>query len=686
MIKDRVIQLVALLVMVVCAVGATGLIRAMNIERRELQLGADTQIDERVPPEYALLAQLGSFRGIAVNALWYQLEMQKRDGKFFEANTLSRWITKLQPRFPQVWAFMAWNMAYNISVKTKTPQERWDWVNKGIRLLREEGIPNNPNAIRLYRELGWILFHKVGGRTDDMHNYYKTQLAKEWHTLLGGDVEYLTPEAYEQRFGLIAEMTRTYFVSSRTEALVGEPSSETLTRFRAQNGDVGTLLDMLDELGFEPDPRALRAIGEILMYRQYYSWTQIDTLDDDRLSDDARKVIPLIKSVDQQRYEALRNATPEQRRNGQVAMPLWQAMSEALLPFLRAQTLIREYNMDPRFMHELIQQFGPVDWRAAAGQSLYWYAMGVERAYDKRDRTKIDQINTDRGIIHSLQSLFREGSLSFDPLGGPWKIGSVSGEPNIHFIASYEQAMQNAKDRAIDVDWGVGNDTTYEAGHENFLHDAIRAAYLYDPDPSRTMARELYDKVRQLYWKQGQVQGTWQDDYNLTLDDFVMTTMIEDLSMQQVPIMFIESQIAAAFLQGWGLNRPGVFRTRMELARKAHVKAQQDREGGDNPNAMQHRRALAPFNDMALNTYIRIMVNPGPSLLAKRRVYGNSQIQLRLLAYDRIINPLRQQAYAEGLKPDIMFPAPAGLEEYRAFQRQQIEQGGSPQRNTVERQ
>ena len=38
--------------------------------------------------------------------------------------------------------------------------------------------------MRLYRELSWIFFHKVGRWSDDMHWYYKRQLAMEWQLLL----------------------------------------------------------------------------------------------------------------------------------------------------------------------------------------------------------------------------------------------------------------------------------------------------------------------------------------------------------------------------------------------------------------------------------------------------------------------------------------------------------------------
>jgi hypothetical protein len=89
-----------------------------------------------------------------------------------------------------VWAFNAWNMAYNISVTLRTPEERWRWVKNGIELLRDRGIPRNPRNTQMYRELAWIFFHKVGDFLDDQHWYYKLQLALMMEDILGPGPEH----------------------------------------------------------------------------------------------------------------------------------------------------------------------------------------------------------------------------------------------------------------------------------------------------------------------------------------------------------------------------------------------------------------------------------------------------------------------------------------------------------------
>ncbi|MEM7754721.1 MAG: hypothetical protein AAF297_03695, partial [Planctomycetota bacterium] len=156
---------------------------ASSVGRYELGY-ADTAT-ESDRPEVAAGIAMGAFRGLFVNFLWIRANDLKEDGKFHESVELARAITKLQPRFPRVWAFHAWNLAYNISVATQTPEERWNWVSAGINLLRTEGIPANPNDLTLHRELGWIFMHKIGGYTDDSNQYYKRKLAQEWTAVLG---------------------------------------------------------------------------------------------------------------------------------------------------------------------------------------------------------------------------------------------------------------------------------------------------------------------------------------------------------------------------------------------------------------------------------------------------------------------------------------------------------------------
>jgi hypothetical protein len=129
---------------------------------------------------------LGGFRGLIANALWIRASDLQQEDKFFEQVQLSSWITKLEPHIPTVWYYQAWNMTYNISVKFPDPNDRWRWVQRGIELLRDDGLRYNPKEALLYRELAWFYQHKIGQNLDDAHFLYKFKLGHEMERALGG--------------------------------------------------------------------------------------------------------------------------------------------------------------------------------------------------------------------------------------------------------------------------------------------------------------------------------------------------------------------------------------------------------------------------------------------------------------------------------------------------------------------
>ena len=157
----------------------------MNAIRRAERL-IDTDVYENVPPVVAFTTvALGGFRGLVADWLWLRSMAMQEEGNYFEMFQLASWIVKLQPRFTGATAFLAWNMAYNISVNFTGFDDRWRWVQAGIQLIRDEGLVYNPGDPELFRELGWIYQHKIGKDLDDANRYYKTEMAKDMIKVLG---------------------------------------------------------------------------------------------------------------------------------------------------------------------------------------------------------------------------------------------------------------------------------------------------------------------------------------------------------------------------------------------------------------------------------------------------------------------------------------------------------------------
>jgi len=161
--------------------------RRLNHDRIGMGITRGEPLGNTAPPVLVFTTvALGGFRGLIANALWVRAADLQEQDKYFEKVQLADWITKLQPHFTTVWVHQAWDMAYNISIKFSDPRDRWQWVQRGIELLRDEALKYNPDEPLIYRELGWIFQHKIGQDLDDAHKYFKSEWAREMDQVMAG--------------------------------------------------------------------------------------------------------------------------------------------------------------------------------------------------------------------------------------------------------------------------------------------------------------------------------------------------------------------------------------------------------------------------------------------------------------------------------------------------------------------
>ncbi len=107
------------------------------------------------------LALLGGARGIAANVLWTRAEELKREQDWDRMATTVDLITKLQPHFLSVWTFQGWNLAYNVSVEWDAPEDKYEWIKKGIKFL-QDGVKKNKKSPDLLWDTAWTYYHKLG--------------------------------------------------------------------------------------------------------------------------------------------------------------------------------------------------------------------------------------------------------------------------------------------------------------------------------------------------------------------------------------------------------------------------------------------------------------------------------------------------------------------------------------------
>lgn len=165
--------------------GASGVARKLDASVKANHLRFTGEIKNAPVLVTFTTVALGSFRGLVADLLWLRAGALQEKQNYFEMVQLARWITDLQPTFSGATAYLAWNMAYNISVTCSNHEERWRWVNEGVRLIRDQALEYNPEDPILYKDLAWIFQHKLGNVLDDANLLYKNRLAIQMMNITG---------------------------------------------------------------------------------------------------------------------------------------------------------------------------------------------------------------------------------------------------------------------------------------------------------------------------------------------------------------------------------------------------------------------------------------------------------------------------------------------------------------------
>lgn len=462
----RLRDIITLLICILVAIGLyiiAGLqLDPINRQRQDMDLIIDQP--ENIPPSLAFATiATGAFRGLVVDVLWMRADKLKEEGQFFDARQLAEWITILQPRFASVWVFQAWNMAYNISVAIPAtqPDQRWRWVRNGYELLRDEAITKYKlNDIEIYHEIARIFQHKMGGLSDDVHKYYKLQLALMMEPLLNSEDNqlYRTDNGY---YDALAEAPTDW------QTIMAEPN-------------VASLVEALQsaDSAFADEETFARTYLSLRENSQRFDPAAAQAIDDFRGSEALKK------------FDL----------------------------FAKAYELINTWKLDPALMRELNLTYGPIDytdpnkhlpldWRHPDTHAIYWAVKGLRvAAQDPTREIEIGETNTDRIVSHSLQNLFRSGKLYIHDVPLPARSGRIIEEPqemiigkevflrpDLRFLEPYNK-LTLANIEKYKEDKG-----TYESmqnGHRNFLKNAVLLIY---QTGHKALAQRVYSEMRKRY-------------------------------------------------------------------------------------------------------------------------------------------------------------------------------------------
>ena len=455
-LRDKIICFVCIVLAVGLFIGAGVQLDSINRQRQDLNLIIDTP--ENIPPSlvFATIAT-GAFRGLIVDILWMRADKLKEEGQFFDAKQLAEWITILQPRFASVWEFHAWNMAYNISVAIPEtqPDQRWQWVRNGYELIRDQAIDKYKlKNITLFRELGRIFQHKIGGVSDDAHKYYKLQLALSMEPLLG--------PADNQYFDALAEAPLSW------QEMSTDPNMASLIK----------ALKSADET-FSDDNEF---VSNYLSLRQ-----------------NSQRFVPAAgQAIDNFRGTETLNKFDI---------------------FAKAWQLRKVWKLDPVLMREVNRYCGPIDftdpnthlpldWRHPDSHAIYWAVKGLKILAEEEDR-EIDatETNADRIVFHSLQDLFRNGTIfiyelqlpptSQDSPEEPQEriLKEVFLRPDLRMFEPYNTSVLTTLEKYKEAG-DEQRTVSLQNGHRNMLKNAVNSFYYAG---HKRQAQKIYTQLRQLY-------------------------------------------------------------------------------------------------------------------------------------------------------------------------------------------
>lgn len=589
-------------------------------------------------PELGLLTAIpGGLRVLGVNMLWIRSQDLHQAGRHYDASQMAEMICMLQPYQPGVWAFHAWNMAWNISVTCQSPQQRWKWVYNGVELLRDRGIVYNPRSLTLYKELSWIFFSKMGGMLDDRHLSYKERWAGMMQALLGAP-----PFDDSLKLSLAEE---TNLVIDVFRKIAQAPLDKTPERQGSNTIQKDKLAELLKTPAIDAYAKLLAQKGIAVDQTLLSACNQFSL---DYSFECMRVVPPALNTKDKKEISQLIND------------PKFAEARDKMLAFVRAQILWNTYRMDPSFMLKLMEKYGiPLDWRHTMAHGLYWAERGM--AVCKIDDPRgMGALNNARNVLNSLKTLTATGLITMRTRPGRPLYPAYNESADLRYIEPtnqqhltyIEEIRRNAEiSKRKDFD-----DNILSSGHVNYLVECIR--YLV-AEGRVSRAQKYFDFIREKYKRKG---PDW--DFDL-VEEFVVHGMVKDGSLRYVVALeLMTASLKRAFISRGLYDNQENYRRQIGLATKIYRIYQE--------KAVDRMRLAGKFQLFAGNVLWRLLERPrafGLSLTVVQRsdIYTamSDQPEIQMPAYIRLEKLFRVLCKAENLDLAKTFPAPPGLEAYR---------------------
>ena len=460
-------QFILLIVFVLGLTSSHLCLSKLKTIRAEHKLNDEVVLRDAPPEIVFTTVALGSFRGLAANWLWIRNIQNQERMRYHESYQLARLITLLQPRYTSAVNYLAWNMAYNISVTVEDPAERWHWVQRGISLIRDEALRYNNNDPELYRELGWIFSHKIGQHLDNANRYYKIQWALEMQKIYGERPQwqamydlYMKPELFSLHLERQELKGFETFINNNKIDM-----RQLLQKLNSQD----TLPEDLEKHLNEDQRNTLKQLADITLNKPLDPSTLtallLPIVD---LQAHFKKSSPQLNNFENLFTEFKRIGSLPTNFKDSLAIPNSKEKAAVLKfidTFMRRKWSEEDYQIKPDIALKVESEISPhLDWRLPQAHSIYWAWRGKQAG--RGDLV----VQCERMIIHGLYSAFQSGKLLYF---------RNEEKMNIDWTQNPElaDAVRDLNKKIIE-ETGPRGSSSFKTGYGNFLEEAIVALYM----------------------------------------------------------------------------------------------------------------------------------------------------------------------------------------------------------------
>jgi len=525
-IRQYVMVLMAVLLVSASAMQIPAIDRARDNLRGVTIVG--DAVESAPPPEIVLLTHaLGGFKVILIDLVWMRAVKMLNSKQFWELAQLYDWMGKLEPRLEEVWVFNGWNMSYNIVAELSDSESRWQWIDRAIAWLRDEGLRYNPKSGEIKREMAWIFWNKIGAYNDNHNAYYKHRWALIMNAVIG-------EEQHDWDF---------------------------VDKLPTKLGEVLTLAGMEDKyMDVADSEERQKKIEEVLALRRemekfidrYSDHLGVGGRRSTRFAAVRKQLLPLTEATVYRQLPAPLREFLDQPENKEA--------KQILREFMMARVLRKDHKMDIGLMHDIEYDYGyektpespavsdeseepvmgpersapePVhvlwkmDWRLPDPHAIYWARRSLESQTERlmslseqeteiRKKYDRERVHPERLIFYSLKQLYRRGQIAYmDPI----PTGNINMTYDLDSIEALHQyyirriaEMQKDQDR-LDTIWralkkagirAIPEDvvglSTAKDGHIYFLQEVSEMLY-YSAQMSEAAkyfkyGQDVYDKFK----------------------------------------------------------------------------------------------------------------------------------------------------------------------------------------------